>query len=116
MPCTPNCGSCCDPVSLSEDQVQRAFAYGPGAPQAQWIWANWEPIGPNRNGDGVSLRCINYDVEGRRCMAYESRPPVCRDFPWYGKEPSVDGAINRLSVCGYKAEAGFTVLPIVQVT
>lgn len=114
MPCTPDCGSCCDPVSLSQDQVDRVFAFGPAQPQGEWIKDHWAPVGPNRRGDGVSLMCINYDVETRRCLDYDNRPPVCRDFPWYRKEPGFN-VIDLDSVCGYKAELGITVLPLVRV-
>lgn len=61
----------------------------------------------------VLLDCVNYDVATRSCLAYDSRPPVCSDFPFYGR--LAEGSrIN--SVCGYQAELGRTVLPIVAIT
>jgi Fe-S-cluster containining protein len=114
MGCTHGCGSCCDPVILSEGFVHRAFAFGPAQPQAEWIWANWEPITVEETGS-AQLRCINYDVATRACLAYDTRPPVCRDFPFYGKPPALENG-PRSNICGYQAEMGRTVLPLVAVT
>lgn len=114
MPCTPNCGSCCDPVSLSHETANRLYAFGPAQPQAAWAWEHWSPVAPDGN-DGVHLVCINYDPQSRACLDYDNRPPVCREFPFYGRDPNEK--LNTLSrVCGYQAELGRTVLPLVQVT
>lgn len=115
MPCTEGCGSCCDPVTLSRVFVERAFMeHGPMQQQAEWIWANWEPLKPARNGDGVVLRCINYDVEARRCLAYGHRPPACSMYPFYGDDPTTTERTVG-NACGYQAELGRTVLSIVEV-
>ena len=114
MPCTPSCGACCDPVTLGVATVDRAFAFGPASPQMEWIWNNLMPL-KHRGDDGVLLMCVNYDIESRACLAYDTRPPVCRDYPFYGKEadPALDPG-GRIA-CGYQAEAGRTVLPLVEV-
>lgn len=110
MPCRPNCGACCDPVYLDQAYVDRAFVFGPLQPQAQWISDHWAPR--EHTKDGVRFDCVNYDAENRACLAYDSRPPVCSGFPMYGRD-TPEGISN---VCGYQAEAGRTVLPLVQIT
>lgn len=115
MPCTEGCGSCCDPVTLTEGFIHMLFErIGPLDQQGQWLTEHWEPL--RTNADGVTvLRCINYDVETRRCLAYASRPPVCSMFPFYGEDPASTERMVK-NVCGYQAELGRTVLPIVAVT
>jgi Fe-S-cluster containining protein len=44
--------------------------------------------------------CAKYDVESRTCTAHSLRPQVCRDYPWYGREPSASGMSRRLR-CSY---------------
>lgn len=118
MPCTPNCGACCDPVSLPETQALKIFGaleHNIG-PQADQLYDLWSPIGPSASDpDSVLFRCAAYDVASRSCTEYDDRPPVCSGFPWYGKEPN-EAKIPARSVCGYQAELGRTVLPLVQVT
>lgn len=113
MPCTPNCGACCDPVLLQELAVDRIFAFGPAGAQATALRDMLEPLSTASDGQ-VRLRCIHYDAAARACTNYEGRPPMCRDFPWYGKGAR-DGVLATGTVCGYVAETGRTVLPIVEV-
>jgi Fe-S-cluster containining protein len=49
-------------------------------------------LGDERTGEAVMVwsrfyECRHYDRENKRCMDYENRPPVCRDYPWYGQAP-----------------------------
>lgn len=115
MPCRESCGACCDPVFLPQQMAELAFApfIGPRSAQTYWIADHWAPYAAW--GNGVAIQCTEYDAKTRSCMAYDSRPPVCRDYPFYGREPNLDGQIVDL-ICGYQAEAGRTVLPIVGVS
>jgi Fe-S-cluster containining protein len=49
---------------------------------ADFIAAHWRPLGDHE------YRCDRFDPVHRKCMAYGDRPPVCRNYPWYGREPS----------------------------
>lgn len=111
MPCTPNCGFCCDPVFLDAEMVTKVYDPARTGPQGQWLTDNWEPIGP-ANSDGVLFRCASYDVEHRTCLTWETRPEVCRGFPFYGRPPE-EAAVSK--ICGYQADLGRTVLTIVEV-
>lgn len=120
MPCTPDCGACCDPVTLADASVEAIFdpELDPAlSPQGALLRDIWEPLGPLRGYPGfTALRCLHYDVESRLCGIYESRPPVCREYPFYNREPNfedMDGPRDR--ICGYQAEVGRKVLPIVAV-
>lgn len=33
------------------------------------------------------LWCDQFDRTSRLCLAHDHRPSICRDFPWYGREP-----------------------------
>lgn len=51
---------------------------------ARWIVDHWHDL-----GDGDAL-CDAFDPETRTCLAYDARPPVCSNFPWYNKPPVSD--------------------------
>jgi hypothetical protein len=51
---------------------------------ARWIIDHWHDL-----GDGDAL-CDAFDPQTRTCLAYDERPPVCSDYPWYRKSPGND--------------------------
>jgi len=49
--------------------------------------AHWRATGAV-DGDGrFAYTCSAFDTTTRRCSAHETRPPICRGYPWYGREP-----------------------------
>jgi Fe-S-cluster containining protein len=48
--------------------------------------------------------CDAYDPEHGTCTAHEDRPPLCRDYPWYGEQPSPDRAAHFSRQCSYLAD------------
>jgi Fe-S-cluster containining protein len=50
---------------------------------ADFITAHWHP-----NDDGETWHCDALDPDTRLCTVHEDRPPVCRDYPWYGEDPA----------------------------
>lgn len=48
----------------------------------------------------IFWRCDAFDYTTRRCTAYDARPPICRDFPWYTYGPNTYG-LAGLPRCGY---------------
>jgi Putative zinc- or iron-chelating domain len=65
---------------------------------ADFIAARWTP-----DGDG-GCKCDAFDPATASCTARDSRPPVCRDYPWYGKEPSADQVDWVNPQCSYLAD------------
>jgi Fe-S-cluster containining protein len=51
------------------------------------------PVGAE--GDVILLECANYDTAHQACRAYDRRPPVCSNYPWYGGEPGSSQWIER---------------------
>jgi len=99
-------------VFLSTEAAEDIFGtFGPMGQQKTWVAENWSPLVEEALGRGLLLKCANYDVENRTCLVYDRRPLVCSDYPNYNGVMDPD----RL-VCGYQAELGRTVLPIVGVT
>ena len=81
------------------DRERTARAFDPAGDyraNADFIAAHWHPAG-ERN-----VACDAYDPETRLCTARESRPPVCRDYPWYGREP--DSGKGMPLQCSYLAD------------
>lgn len=75
---------------------------GETGPEDQRQWANAvflaSSLRPVYSAGGVMyLACAYYDGQTQECRAYDQRPPVCRDFPWYGREPDGDFAEGRCS-------------------
>lgn len=66
---------------------------------ADFITARWTAVGDER------WTCDAFDPDSRTCTAHDTRPPVCRDYPWYGKEPTPEAAaeIHNLR-CSYLAD------------
>jgi Fe-S-cluster containining protein len=82
-----------------QDLAVRKFAEG-GRTRADgdFLAAHW------RTEDGEHYACDQFDPVTRECKAHESRPPVCRDYPWYGDEPSAARGPNMGLQCSYLAD------------
>jgi hypothetical protein len=88
-----------------------------------FIRVHWTATGVV-TGDGSRLWvCDRFDPVGRVCLAHEDRPPVCRNYPWYGREPDPGKITHDLS-CSYlldlppdqRPEGARPLLPIVDIT
>jgi len=95
------CGDCCNPVVLSFDVFTEIGQYARVAedlgPNYRFIPQHWHPISAYTDENGevwLRLRCDVFDPDTLTCTAYEDRPPVCSDFPWYGQEPDSVRALH----------------------
>lgn len=66
---------------------------------AAFILAHWHP---HPGGDPGDFTCDMFDRATRLCGDHAGRPPVCRDYPWYGTGPSPDRAVNLPQRCSYR--------------
>jgi Fe-S-cluster containining protein len=105
------CGSCCDPVVLKADVYtgccERARAGDVVHDNDRFIAQHWHPQGAIVLDAEtlLELRCDAFDPATRLCTAREDRPPVCRDYPWYGEDPVTSGRGPRLYPdCSYLAD------------
>lgn len=129
------CGSCCDPVILMFDPQERAAErLGSGEPLEDWStqqyeffrdhWTSTSTFEDDLDGEPVTVhrvRCDQYDPDTRSCMAHDTRPQVCSEFPWYGRDPNSEGSRHIAHAlapqCSFNADvAGRKMLPIVAVT
>ena len=104
-------GSCCDPVIIEADVFsgcgERARSEEFPHDNDRFITQHWRPLSAWQAEDGtwyLPVRCDAFDPAHRTCTAHDSRPPVCRDFPWYGGEPGPDSAAGLESHCSYLAD------------
>ena len=89
MPCT---GMCCAafPISggidridcLTEDGPQlldmlMAITHQEAAERLQRVGS---PLRPSQ--DSTYFTCRHFDLESRRCMDYDNRPAMCRNYPY----------------------------------
>lgn len=143
------CGDCCEriPFVWRQADITRRLAdpYCAGKSRAnlQFISDHWHLLDvkwwrgddrahPGREHDGDCClyehggwyTCDAFDPVGRLCTAHSSRPPVCRDYPWY--DSHLKGAENRAEGnwlsprCSFRADipegSVGALLPIVGVT
>lgn len=95
------CGACCRVLTLAQspEEVQATAAVTRvlGIPSdAVFAAEHWHPLtreeAMQRNPFYVThlpaaahlYRCDQLGADGR-CLAYETRPLVCRGYPWYGE-------------------------------
>lgn len=101
------CGDCCNPVEISgrhADQMTAWWLYwerggkvgsrggrvrGFDMISVRFGALHWTEIERHTHESGdvkATLRCDAYDPGTASCTAYEDRPPVCTNYPWYGRE------------------------------
>lgn len=90
-------------IGHTDDDRERQIAkYIPGSDyraDADFITAHWHPLGDSE------YRCDAFDPVTRLCTARDGRPPVCRNYPWYGREPSAEQAAKNMGPqCSYLAD------------
>lgn len=124
--CPPRCGACCDPVVLSFDPATwPAKAAAEGAhwttianaafAAKHWTLREHGINPPDETPVTWRMTCTKFDTTSRRCTAYEDRPPICADYPWYHAEPRPEAALDN--VCTYHADVpGRRVLPLTVLT
>lgn len=87
------CGGCCDPVHLSESSrlnIERLAALDlaelnePTRADVEFTAEHWTEIRRDPDG-GAAYSCDRYDPNTRLCTAHDDRPPVCRNYPFYGR-------------------------------
>jgi hypothetical protein len=105
------CGSCCDPVIIEADVFfgcgERARSQEFPDHNDRFIAQHWHPLSAWTDHDGtsvLSVRCDAFDPERRACTAYEGRPPVCGDFPWYSEAPGTERASALPPQCSFLAD------------
>ena len=84
-----------------DDREMATRRFRPGSSyraNAEFISAHWHPLGDHE------YRCDRFDASHRLCAAHEERPPVCRDYPWYGSEPAERGPDGMIPRCSYLAD------------
>jgi Fe-S-cluster containining protein len=83
----------------SDDQRGRGIrCYDPAGRKradADFLAAHWKAQ------DNGRYACDAFDPVTRLCTAHDARPPVCRDYPWYGEEPSAERAQHMGATCSY---------------
>lgn len=133
------CGGCCDPVVLLGDRFALARGVT-DARMRRWLLEDLSPMpyreaarkanaglvaarsnpaavltgpdeGPNFAGEAVGFyRCRHFDPATRRCLSYDDRPEVCRQYPWLGGAPRPNAALP--DACSYRADIGQPVTPV----
>lgn len=116
-PTCNGCGDCCDPVPLPFTKAEaRRRNLHPS--ERRWVLTRLRRISRAealRRRPSLSpatgrfyYECRDFDPVARRCMAYETRPPVCRNYPWYGNDPE-PAKLDYLERCAFNSTGGVPV-------
>ena len=111
------CGACCEHIWLNTTKkhlseqlavsrviIRKTAAWKRCATDAQFILKHWH----RKVGAGKGIWwCDQFNPDTRLCDAHESRPPICSEYPWYGKRPNI--LANMWERCSYRVDIG---LPI----
>lgn len=132
MSCKLGCGICCKVVKLTitqTDYERMAFLYGTGDkvhkldPKFDWshVLGHFRPISRGEalrinpyleqnsppHAGNTFYTCDWYNQETKLCKHYNDRPPICRDYPFYGKQLTIDEKWYTPD-CGYIEDVGKT--------
>lgn len=95
------CGDCCEaiPLGLSKTAMMR-YEYESGSPNhltALFINKWWRRISRAKyasvhpeaaqTASHFFYECLKFDPVSRLCTAHDERPPICSNYPWYGRSP-----------------------------
>lgn len=69
-------------------------------PHIQTWFDAWEKSGQTRKWH--FYKCSKL-TEDNKCGVHDERPRVCREFPWYGKQPRIS-ELFYADNCGYKID------------
>lgn len=81
-----------------DDVIRRYNPDGRMRADADFVAAHWA-----ETCDG-HWTCDAYDPGHAVCTAHQDRPPLCRDYPWYGEEPGPDRSEHLFRQCSYLAD------------
>lgn len=105
------CGRCCEPVVLDFDKWTEITQRARCAEELElggnyaFIAQHWRPVSAWRNSKGatqIDLRCDMFDSGAWLCTAHDGRPPICRDYPWYGGDTEIGNRPQSLyRECSY---------------
>ncbi|MFO0597525.1 MAG: YkgJ family cysteine cluster protein [Myxococcaceae bacterium] len=77
------CGKCCEAPSI---QVSKATWHLPNSRALFLLWQKmvngFELTGTDARFRVFTFRCTHYDPVTKRCDSYDSRPLMCRDYPY----------------------------------
>lgn len=98
-----SCGACCDPVYLTPESAAKLRDTGPRADTSTIAFAreHWHPRAESPLPGHIALDCDQFDAATRTCTAYDTRPPACSKYPWYGDGPTRERSIDLPPQCSY---------------
>jgi Fe-S-cluster containining protein len=108
------CGDCCDPVwfPLGPADLRQGAVTATAEPHAsnlRFAATHWRPTGARDDAGRFAYACSAFDPATRLCTAHDTRPPICRGYPWYGGPPTpVEPRLPDR--CAFRADLGLTVL------
>lgn len=90
------CGECCDLVTL---KVKITPTLIPDSAPKGWLQKHWHLV--KKEGKRYGYSCDFYDKETHLCKIHNTKPPVCRNFPYQKQYPD-DYQKFLPKECGYR--------------
>lgn len=99
------CGNCCERIPLNTTKTalrKQKPETEKGRANRSFVLAHWTWVG--RWGKQQVYSCDAFDPVTRQCTAHDERPPICREYPWYGRSPNKEQLMaepEKLGSCSY---------------
>lgn len=82
--------------------VERYDPRGDRRLNADFLTVHWHEVTEELDsGRDTYFTCDQFDPMHRLCRAHAERPPVCSDYPWYGKAPTRKQITKTGSRCSF---------------
>jgi Fe-S-cluster containining protein len=103
------CGVCCNPITtqwLKKDITDDSYTH-------KFIRKHWKRISKKKVAAKLNkidrrdkkgnyyYECSKFDKKANKCTAYNERPNVCKNYPFYGKDTLPDDFIYDSGDCGF---------------
>lgn len=109
------CGDCCESIPFPRRADLHAYiAMHPPSPEyaltrtvqdVAFVEQHWTENVVGKPGERSLWSCDAFDSETRICTAYDDRPPVCQNYPWYeGRQHAAEHAGRLPPRCSFRAD------------
>lgn len=88
------CGDCCEQIWMySGFDPERETENTADQQTLKFIKENWQ-LEETAESGWTRWSCQKWDAGTRLCNAHEERPPICSQYPFYGREPDAKQITN----------------------
>ncbi|WP_161624347.1 YkgJ family cysteine cluster protein [Alicyclobacillus acidoterrestris] len=112
------CGKCCEAIRVNVSPEEKEHNKYVNSRDWSFIGEHWRNISEDEafhinpllrlqkevgliDHDVWYYACDMYDKSTHKCMAHDDRPPVCSEYPYYGRIKPTETMTWYSATCGY---------------